>query len=711
MSKIALALKYRPKTFEDVTEQNAVKATLMNQLKTNTIKNCYLFTGAAGTGKAQPLYSKVLTPTGFIEMKDVVVGTDVIGCDGKVHKVSDIYNRGVRDIYELTFSDRTKVRCCNEHLWTFQKQYDNIKKGYSTLSLSEILDKPLYKQWYSKEDGTYYKSWLYHLPVCSPADFPKKSVFIPPYIMGLLIADGGLTDTSSVSISLYEIDVREKFQQIIETLGYTIHLRSSTHPEVHDYNIVLANPKKGHISGTSNQIYVEIKNYGLNVRSEYKFIPADYLYNDAESRLELLQGLFDGDGYIDFRTGSSIHYTTTSPQLAENIAFLVRSLGGFCTLSGPKSSFYKVNNERLEVQPHYDLYIKFPPNIIPITSQKHLARYKSGHTAPKKTLRDIKYIGKEPCKCIMVDSEEHLYITDGYTVTHNTTDARIFANEINKGKGSPIEMDAASNNSVDDMRRITEQAKYQSIDSEYKVFVLDEVHAFSNAAWQSFLKICEEPPAKTIFILCTTDPQKIPNTILSRVQRYDFKKISFNGIVNRLNYIIEQENKEGAGIITNKDGIEYIAKLSDGGMRDAITTLDKCISYNKELTLENVIKTLGGVNYDTMFELVDSTYNFDAGNVIKVIETIYNSGANIKQFIKDFNTFVLDLCKYGLSNSFEYLYIPSLYDNKLKSYTNEHFTFFNQLLGEMIKLSTAIKWESNPKPVIESTFILLCQKV
>jgi len=106
--------------------------------------------------------------------------------------------------------------------------------------------------------------------------------------MGLLIADGGLTDISSVSISLYEIDVREKFQQIIETLGYTIHLKSSTHPEVHDYNIVRANPKKGHISGTSNQIYVEIKNYGLNVRSECKFIPADYLYNDAESRLELL---------------------------------------------------------------------------------------------------------------------------------------------------------------------------------------------------------------------------------------------------------------------------------------------------------------------------------------------------------------------------------------------------------------------------------------
>lgn len=209
---------------------------------------------------------------------------------------------------------------------------------------------------------------------------------------------------------------------------------------------------------------------------------------------------------------------------------------------------------------------------------------------------------------------------------------------------------------------------------------------------------------------CTTDPQKIPNTILSRVQRYDFRKISFNGIINRLKYIIEQENKENANIIPTEEGLEYIAKLADGGMRDAITTLDKCISYNSNLTLENVITALGGVNYDTMFNLVDSTYNYDSKNVITIIEDIYNSGANIKQFIKDFGDFVLDLCKYGLINSFDYIRIPTLYSNKLSAYTGEHYGFFNQLLGEMIKLSNLIKWESSPKSTIESTFILLCQK-
>lgn len=311
---------------------------------------------------------------------------------------------------------------------------------------------------------------------------------------------------------------------------------------------------------------------------------------------------------------------------------------------------------------------------------------------------------------LQTNSIKNCYLFTGSAGCGKTTSARIFANMINHNQGTPIEMDAASNNSVDDMRRIIEQAKYQSMDSEYKVFILDEVHSFSNAAWQSFLKICEEPPAKTIFILCTTDPQKIPNTILSRVQRYDFKKISFNGIVNRLNYIIEQENKEGSNISFENSAIEYIAKIADGGMRDAITLLDKCISYDKNLTLENVIKAMGGVNYDIMFNLVENTYDFNTAGVIEIVETVYNSGANIKQFTKDLSNFVLDLCKYGLIGTFDYLYIPKLYETRMKQYSDDHFTFFNQLLGEIIKLNNNIKWESNPKPVIESTFVLLCQK-
>ena len=136
---------------------------------------------------------------------------------------------------------------------------------------------------------------------------------------------------------------------------------------------------------------------------------------------------------------------------------------------------------------------------------------------------------------------QHAYLFTGGAGTGKTTIARIFANEINKGQGNPMELDAASNNSVDDIRNIIQQAKVQSMDSEYRTFILDEVHALSNNAWQALLKILEEPPKKAIFIMCTTDPQRIPKTILSRVQRFDFKRISQKGIVDRLKYILEQE--------------------------------------------------------------------------------------------------------------------------------------------------------------------------
>ena len=137
---------------------------------------------------------------------------------------------------------------------------------------------------------------------------------------------------------------------------------------------------------------------------------------------------------------------------------------------------------------------------------------------------------------------KNAYLFCGGAGTGKTTCARIFAMEINKHKGNPIEMDAASNSSVDDVREIIQQAKTKSLDSEYKVFIIDECHSISNTGWQAFLKLIEEPPAKSVFIFCTTDPQKIPRTILSRVQRYDFQRISHKGVVDRLKYILEQEN-------------------------------------------------------------------------------------------------------------------------------------------------------------------------
>ena len=243
-------------------------------------------------------------------------------------------------------------------------------------------------------------------------------------------------------------------------------------------------------------------------------------------------------------------------------------------------------------------------------------------------------------------------------------------------------------------------------------FVSGNCHSLSNQAWQSFLKLLEEPPAKSVYIFCTTDPQKIPATILSRVQRYNFQKISLPGIVNRLKYIIEQENLENThNLITFEEGaLEYIAKLADGGMRDAITLLEKVLGYTNEITLNNTLKALGSVDYVTMLDLTDALLYMNKKDTITIIEEIHKQGLDLKQFIKQYNYFILDICKYELLKSFEYLQIPSILEPELKKYKENDYSFFNQLLTALLKLQTDIKWESSPKPLIESTLLLLCME-
>lgn len=310
---------------------------------------------------------------------------------------------------------------------------------------------------------------------------------------------------------------------------------------------------------------------------------------------------------------------------------------------------------------------------------------------------------------------KNAYLFVGGAGTGKTTTARIFANEINKGSGTPIELDAASNSGVEDVRNIIQQAKTKSLDSEYKIFIIDECHSLSNTAWQAFLKLIEEPPAKSIFIFATTNPEKIPKTILSRVQRYDFKRISQQGIVDRLEHILAEEGYKPQRTISDKsyfiDAVEYIAKLADGGLRDAITLMDKCLSYSKNLTIENVVKALGITDYDTMIDLTDSYINRENKNIIKIIEQIHNDGKDLKQFIRQYINFVLDIKKWLILDSFEYINLPkvesieTMLNNILADRNRGSEDIINELLDLLIKINTNIKYDSSPKYLIEAYII------
>lgn len=313
------------------------------------------------------------------------------------------------------------------------------------------------------------------------------------------------------------------------------------------------------------------------------------------------------------------------------------------------------------------------------------------------------------CQQLETNTVKNAYLFCGGAGTGKTTCARIFANELNRGQGNAIEMDAASNSGVDDVRDIIQQAKTKSLDSEYKVFIIDECHSISNTGWQAFLKLIEEPPAKSIFIFCTTDPQKIPKTILSRVQRYDFQRISHEGIVKRLKYILDYEGLEH---FYKLGAIDYIAKIADGGMRDAITLLDKCMAYSNDLTIENVVEALGVTDYSTMFELTDAIIELDSVKAISIIEKVHLAGKDLKQFVKTYMAFLLDISKFEILGTFDYITIPKTpdYENWLDDCGEYEYTMVYNLLPKIIRLNSDIKWDTSPKTLIEATLIIFIQE-
>ena len=297
------------------------------------------------------------------------------------------------------------------------------------------------------------------------------------------------------------------------------------------------------------------------------------------------------------------------------------------------------------------------------------------------------------------------YLFAGSAGTGKTTSARIFANEVNKGKGKPIEIDGASNNGVDNIRNIIDDCRMKSLDSKYKVYIIDEVHMLSIGAFNALLKVLEEPPKGVIFILCTTDPHKIPATILSRVQRFQFKRIPQNEVVKRLQYVLQQEGK----ITYDMEALQYIAKLADGGMRDALMKLDTVLGYTTEITMEAVLDCLGITNYDYLFKIVSSIIKQDATTPMQLIDDLYKQGKDLKLFVKDLSKFILDLCKLELTQDINTTMIPPELKTKCTQLLCKcDLDLLVDIMDAVNKLMDKIKYEQNPKSLIESELIILC---
>ena len=297
------------------------------------------------------------------------------------------------------------------------------------------------------------------------------------------------------------------------------------------------------------------------------------------------------------------------------------------------------------------------------------------------------------------------YMFTGASGCGKTTAARVFANKL----GSvPIEVDAASNSGVDNIRLIIEDAQERSISSKYKVYIIDECHMLSNAAWNAILKTIEEPPKYTIFIFCTTDPQKVPATILNRVQRYNFTNISVRGILDRLIYVCMKENYE-----CEESALDYIAKLADGSMREALSLLGQVADYSTTINMNNVIEVLGNYSYNYFFQLANSLLDGDESKVLSIINNYFNEGRDLKLFVDQYMNFNLDVIKYSLFKDCSVLNIPNNLQADLDNITNfdNPSKYYNYVVDKLLSLKNMVKYDTNIKSTIEIVMLQItrCQ--
>lgn len=325
----------------------------------------------------------------------------------------------------------------------------------------------------------------------------------------------------------------------------------------------------------------------------------------------------------------------------------------------------------------------------------------------------------------------HAYLFCGTRGTGKTTIAKILAKAVNcehPVDGSPcnecetcqainagtsmnvIEIDAASNNGVDNIREIREEVAYRPAKGRYKVYIIDEVHMLSTGAFNALLKTLEEPPSYVIFILATTEAHKIPITILSRCQRYDFKRITVDTIAARLTELMDKE-----GTDVEEKAIRYIAKAADGSMRDALSLLDQCIAFylGETLTYEKALEVLGAVDTQVFSRLLRLVVKQDTAGAIRTLEDLIIQGRELGQFVADFIWYLRNLLLVKTSDAPEEAVDVSAENMELlkeegRMLDAETLMRYIRIFSE---LSNQIRYASQKRVLVEIALIKLCQPV
>lgn len=370
-----------------------------------------------GVGKAQPLNAKILTPNGWTTMGEISVGDEVIGRDGKSTKVIGVYPQGKRPIFSVKFNDGTQTLCDAEHLWSVntinQRNRKTKKNGkvvylepdnsFKVMKTIDMIDSV--KVWGNKRLN-------YKIPNVLPVEFNKKELIINPYLLGVLLGDGCITDKNQPHFVTKDDEIISEISKIYTNISIKEQIREIEKDVDGELVLVKRSLTKVSLLGLKDNL-IKIGLYGTN--SSTKFIPNDYLYSSVSDRISLLQGLVDTDGYID---GHRVEISTVSKDLSIGIRELILSLGGKVSITEKNG---KYGNTICKL--YYRISFSFPDNgIIPSRLTRKLTKFNARTKySDNKFIESIEYFGDEEAKCIMVENDEHLYVTDDYIVTHNTT--------------------------------------------------------------------------------------------------------------------------------------------------------------------------------------------------------------------------------------------------------------------------------------------------
>lgn len=726
VDKLPFHRKYRPTKLADYIGNTKLKESIINSLKSGQRPQVMLFYGNSGCGKAQPLDSLVLTIDGYKKMGDIEVGDEVFTHRGSVGRVSGIYPQGVRPIYRITLSDRTYIDVSDEHLNCVYR-YNTSKKQredyvLTTTELIEMFNESKYK-----------------LRIDVPSvDWEKRDIPVDAYLLGALIGDGclsggtfGFSNSESDIVSKVDTILRDKYEYFLNPKSdsdYDYDI-SSLHKSkyIFEYNQIVYHGcdslkktlvKEGYPAfdrGTLINIalndapqvfkqYPELRNtitvnidedfnntkfkddirfMGLTCKSTEKFIPKEYLFNDRDTRLALLQGLFDTDGTIS-KNGLA-EFSTSSKQLSDDFSFLVRSLGIRDTVSEKSSGYTDKDGNRVSCHISYRHFLKVPNDIVFFTSKKHKARYSKKQNEPIRNIESIERVRDQECQCIMVDHSDHTYISDYFIPTHNTSIARLVAKEylcterdnekgacgvcyncqlvddyIRTGDVSNLygikEVDIASESGKRDLDAVVEDMLIPSF--EWKIYILDECHEATSGAQNRLLKIVEEPPENVLIIFCTTNPEKMLETLRNRCQvQLKVNKPTVKELAALSRTICTIEDVE----YDNK-GLEFIAHRAECTIRSNLQFLERVINEQGKADYESATKIFEEVSNVVILKFFKALKSNDILGYVTLLHKIKTS--------MDLSVFLVELQQFVKNGIYVIngINLDGVSDSDLKSY-------------------------------------------